>query len=106
EHRIVGIKIPKKDAEWRIRNALLGTDGTVPPDQWLSQTDVADALDLTRARVGQVLTLDRSRWSKAPAVTAFRHELCEQIQRLGGVVTISEILDLTVLLRPASGVPA
>ena len=27
EHRVVGIKIPKKDAEWRIRTALLGVDG-------------------------------------------------------------------------------
>ncbi len=35
-------------------------------------------------------------------VTAFRHELCEQIQRLGGVVTIAEIIDLTILIRPAS----
>ena len=39
-----------------------------------------------------------ARWSKDPLVTAFRHELCEQIQRLGGVVTIAEIIDLTILL--------
>ncbi len=48
------------------------------------------------------LSGDRSRWSKDPQVTAFRHELCEQIQRLGGVVTIAEIIDLTILLRPAA----
>ena len=60
------------------------------------------ALLVTRARIGQVLSGDRSRWSKDPLVTAFRHELCEQIQRLGGVVTIAEIIDLTILLRPAA----
>lgn len=103
EQRVVGIKIPKKDAEWRIRTALLVVDGAQPPDQWPSQSDVADSLDISRARVGQVLTLDRNRWSKDPALTSFRHELCEQIHRLGGVVTIPEILDLTILLRPASG---
>ena len=26
-HRVVGIKIPKKEAEWRIRNALLKVPG-------------------------------------------------------------------------------
>ena len=48
------------------------------------------------------MAADRNRWSKDPSLTPFRHELCEQIQRLGGVVTIPEIIDLTILLRPAS----
>ncbi|AGA26319.1 BREX system serine/threonine kinase PglW [Singulisphaera acidiphila] len=102
EHRIVGIKIPKKDAEWQIRTALLGVTvaDSQPPDKWPSQSDVADALGLSRARVGQIVIFDRNRWSKDPAVTSFRHELCEQIQRLGGIVTIPEIIDLTILLRP------
>ena len=38
--------------------------------------------------------------ARTPLITSFRHELCEQIQRLGGVVTIPEIIDLTILLRP------
>ena len=48
------------------------------------------------------LTADRNRWSKDPPITSFRHELCEQIQRLGGVVTVPEFIDLTILLRPAA----
>src|SRR5208337_2359682 len=32
----------------------------------------------------------------------FRHDLSEQICRLGGVVTVAELIDLTLLLRPAS----
>jgi hypothetical protein len=63
---------------------------------------VADALNITRARVGQIVTADRTRWSKDGQVTALRHELCEQIQRFGGVVTIAEVIDLTILLRPAA----
>ncbi len=104
EHRIVGAKIPKKDAEWRIRTALLGVEGTEfrSPDQWSSQSELADSLEISRARVGQVVTADRARWSKDSTITAFRHELCEQVQRLGGVVTISEVIDLTILLRPSS----
>jgi serine/threonine protein kinase len=106
-HRIVGVRQAKKDGEWKIRGRLLGV--TAPESQaashWPSQTEVADSLEVTRARVGQVLTADRTRWSKDPLVTAFRHELCEQIQRLGGVVAISEIVDLTILLRPAANTP-
>ena len=103
-HRIVGFRNPKKDAEWKIRAGLLGVTApeSQPASQWPSQTDVAEALLVTRARIGQVLSADRNRWSKDPLVTAFRHELCEQIQRLGGVVTIAEIIDLTILLRPAA----
>ena len=38
-----------------IRAALLGvTAQSQPPSQWPSQTDIADALGITRARVGQV----------------------------------------------------
>ena len=67
-----------------------GAEESQPASHWPSQTDIADALHVTRARVGQVVTADRNRWSKDPLITAFRHELCEQIQRLGGVVTIPE----------------
>lgn len=103
-HRIVGVRNPKKDAEWNMRAGLLGV--TAPASQsasqWPSQTDVAEALSVTRARIGQIVSADRNRWGKDAQITAFRHELCEQIQRLGGVVTIAEIIDLTILLRPAA----
>jgi serine/threonine protein kinase len=101
---VVGIQHQKKEGEWGIRLALLGLQPpySESPCQWPSQTDVAEARNITRARVGQVVTADRRRWSKDALITSFRHELCEQIQRLGGVVTISEIIDLTILLRPAA----
>jgi serine/threonine protein kinase len=103
-HRIVGIRDPKKDGEWNVRTGLLGVSASEsqPPSTWPSQTDVGEALRITRARVGQVVSTERTRWSKDAQITAFRHELCEQIQRLGGVVTIAEIIDLTILLRPAA----
>lgn len=104
QHRIVGARNPKKDAEWNMRAGLLGVTApdSQPASQWPSQTDVADALNVTRARIGQIVSADRTRWVKDAEITLFRHELCEQIQRLGGVVTIAEIIDLTILLRPAA----
>ncbi|VTU01485.1 serine threonine protein kinase : Nuclease-like protein,protein kinase family protein OS=Singulisphaera acidiphila (strain ATCC BAA-1392 / DSM 18658 / VKM B-2454 / MOB10) GN=Sinac_1959 PE=4 SV=1: NERD: Pkinase: Pkinase: RNA_pol_A_CTD [Gemmataceae bacterium] len=106
-HRIVGVRNPKKDGEWNVRSGLLGLSApdSQPPGAWPSQTDVAEALGITRARVGQVVSTERTRWGKDAQITAFRHELCEQIQRLGGVVTIAEIIDLTLLLRPAASTP-
>lgn len=103
-HRIVCVRNPKNEAEWNIRAGLLGVMApqSQSATQWPSQTDVAEALSITRARVGQIVSADRHRWSKDSQITAFRHELCEQIQRLGGVVTIAEIIDLTILLRPAA----
>src|SRR5262249_20740515 len=98
---------PKKDAEWNIRAGLLGTnarDGQ-PASLWPSQTDIAEAVHVTRARIGQVLTTDRHRWSKDPLVTPLRHELCEQGQHLGGVVPVQELIDLTILLRPSANTP-
>ena len=66
---------------------------------------MAEALATSPPKVYQVLRADRTRWSKDPHVTAFRHEVCEQIQRLGGVVTIQELIDLTILLRPPAATP-
>jgi len=102
--RIVGVRNPKKEGEWNIRQGLLGqlAPSGQSPAIWPSQSDVAEVLQITRARVGQVVAADRTRWSKDSQVTALRNELCEQIQRLGGVVTIGELIDLTILLRPAA----
>ncbi len=101
-HGIVGVRNPKKDSDWNIRCSLLGVAApeSQPASLWPSQSDVAEALSTSPPKVYQILRADRTRWSKDPQVTAVRHELCEQMQRLGGVVTIQELIDLTILLRP------
>ena len=105
--RVVGTRNAKKEIDWNIRQALLEvplSNLILHPSnfQWPSQADVADALNETRAKVGQALAADQKRWAKDSFLTALRHELFEQIQRLGGVVTRSELVDLTISLRPAS----
>jgi serine/threonine protein kinase len=103
-NRVVGTRNVKKENEWRIRSSLLNllAEDNIPVDAWPSQSDVADALNETRAKVGQALVADQKRWGKDLYLTAFRNDLFEQIQRLGGVVTTSELVDLTILLRPAT----
>jgi len=105
--RILGARNAKKDAEWKIRLALLGISApeNQSPTNWPSQTDVADALKTSSTKISQGLKSDRNRWSKDSLITSLRLELCEQIQRLGGVVTIGEIIDLTLLLRPVANTP-
>ena len=106
EQRVLGARSAKKESEWLVRSALLGT--TAPEGQaanlWPSQSEVADALSITRARVGQVLAADRNRWAKDPLLNALRTDLYEQIQRLGGVITIAELIELLILMRPPSDV--
>ena len=101
-NRVVGTS--KKESERNIRACLLNAiaSSDTPVDVWPSQSDVADALNETRGKVGQALAADQKRWGKDAFLSTFRNELFEHVQRLGGVVTIGELIDLTVLLRPAA----
>lgn len=101
--RILGSRNPKKEADWNLRCSLLGlaSVNSHPASHWPSQTEIAEASHVGPPRVYQTLAADRSRWSKDSLITAFRNDLHEEICRLGGIVTVGELIDLTLLLRPA-----
>lgn len=103
-NRVQGSPSSRAAAEGRIRTALLRLDpgDPQPPENWPSQSEVAVQAEITRARVGQVLTADRKRWAKDPLITQLRHDLHEQLLRMGGVATVAETFDLVLLLRPAT----
>lgn len=104
EQRIIGPRSTKKEAEWNIRATLMG----LPPrdhfavDYWPSQVDVAEQLKITRARISQIQVPDRARWAKDQSISVLRAELLAQILKLGGVVTIEELIEIVILLRPTS----
>ena len=100
--RVVGTRTDKNESEWAVRAGLFNVAAPAgsPTDVWPSQFDVADALKVTRATVGQALAADQRRWGKDSLVSGFRNELFDQCQRLGGVATIAELIDFTLLLRP------
>ena len=102
--RILGARNSKNESDWNLRCGLLGLGphATHPVTHWPSQTEVADASHVNPPRVYQTLAADRKRWNKDSPITALRNELCEEICRLGGIVTVGELIDLTILLRPAS----
>lgn len=103
-NRVVGTIKKEKESERDIRACLLNLTAATetPVDVWPSQSDVADALNKTRGKVGQALADDQKRWGKDSYLSKFRDELFEHVQRLGGVVTIGELIDLTARLRPAA----
>ena len=105
--RVLGTRGDKNEFEWSIHTGLLnfGTKSGTPPDIFPSQSEIAEALKETRARVGQVLAANQKRWSKDTFLSAFRVEFFQHIQRLGGIATIAELIELTLLLRPATETP-
>jgi serine/threonine protein kinase len=58
---------------------------------WPSQTNVAAACGLTRARVSQVVNKARERWAKNPALSALRDEVDILLDANGGVMTAGEL---------------
>jgi serine/threonine protein kinase len=102
--RVLGVRAEKDDIECNIRACLLNVDAkeNSPTDIWPSQSRVAERLGSTRAKVGQVLATDQKRWSKDGMLSTFRNALFEQIQKFGGVASIAELVETTILLRPAT----
>jgi len=113
--RVFGARSPKRDEEWKIRLALLGaasvrctlfqseSDGNhfaLETMVWPSQTDVASALKLHPVKVSQVLSADRKRWAKEASLNTLRGELCDEVLRLGGMITIPEITEFVLLRCP------
>ena len=85
----------------RTLNVLLGLDPPIT-DRWPSQSDVARALDVTRARVGQIVGKFQDRWSKEPAMTQLRADLVDIVAGQGGVMTVPELVEAVLLARGSS----
>ncbi|MFO0954692.1 MAG: BREX system serine/threonine kinase PglW [Isosphaeraceae bacterium] len=84
----------------KIRGTYLGLDGSAGGDlDWPSQSEVAVQLRKKRQQVGQVLTVDRERWSRDRHVTALRDEVLKILQGAGGVMALAELADALVALR-------
>lgn len=66
---------------------------------WSSQSDLAPKLDITRARVGQVVTKARTRWLKTSSITQLRQTITEVLGTKGGVMTHEELITTLLHLR-------
>jgi hypothetical protein len=86
--------------ELRILNQFLTPRTDAVPDYpWPMQTEAAEFLKLTRARVSQVVVNARARWAKDPSLTRLRADIVELIQSHGGVMTVRELAQALLTLR-------
>ena len=85
----------------RALHALLGLESELK-DSWPSQSDVAQNLDISRARVGQHIGKFLSRWSKEPALTKLRSDMVDILTRAGGVMVAAELAEALLLARGSS----
>lgn len=92
----------KESSEREILERFLGW--IVPEDdskalRWPSQTELGEDVEVTRARVGQVITKARERWLKSSQLTKLRESIHAALLSEGGVVTHAELIRMMLLLR-------
>jgi hypothetical protein len=94
--RIVGTGTKAQgESAHRARLLMLGLDNrnSTTPGDWPTQAVVAESVGVTRARIGQVLTKDRQRWLKEPAVTRLREQVIGLVDAGGGVMALGELIE-------------
>ncbi|WP_354699042.1 serine-threonine kinase [Paraconexibacter sp. AEG42_29] len=70
---------------------VLGLDALDSAGDWPSQSEVAQAINVTSGRVGQIVPKARKRWQRLPSVMRLRDELVTQLERLGGIAGSGEL---------------
>ena len=81
--------------------ALLNLDdlsATTPP-AWPSQSDIADARGVTRARIGQIVTAARQRWRRNRSLTDIRSLIADRLAAHSGLFESSELAALLLTTR-------
>ena len=99
--RVLRVGIRDSDTTQRTAQALLGLDSAVP-SPWPSQTEVAEALKVTRGRIGQIVAKLSVRWSKDPAITLVRSSVVELLKASGGIQTVDELAEALLSSRGSS----
>ena len=90
--RALRVGIRESDTVQRTAVALLGLDPAIA-SPWPSQSDVAEALGVTRARIGQIVARLATRWSKDPAMTLLRASVVEFLDASGGIQSVDELAE-------------
>jgi hypothetical protein len=87
--------------ERRILEALFGLSAEAPehPSLWPSQTDTAEALGLTRARVSQILVKARQRWARNHSLALLREDIARLLASQGGAMTARELFTALLASR-------
>lgn len=96
--RILRTNARDGEAAQRTLRVFLGLEPTVE-HHWPSQADVARCLEVTRARISQLVGKFQQRWSKDPAMTRLRAEIAEILHAAGGVMSVDELGEAVLAAR-------
>src|SRR4029077_19905073 len=88
--RVVRVGVRDGDSTQKTAYALLGLDPVVK-SIWPSQAEVADALELSRGRIGQIVGKLSTRWAKDPAIGFLRTSVVELLDASGGIQSVGEL---------------
>ncbi len=69
---------------------------------WPSQSDVARHVDVTRARVGQIVGKLQERWGKDAAINRVRTDLAEMLAAQAGIMSAREMGEALLVARGSS----
>ncbi|MEX1223675.1 MAG: BREX system serine/threonine kinase PglW, partial [Pirellulales bacterium] len=80
---------------------LLGLDPQ-HADGWPSQSSIAQALAVTRARIGQIVGKLHERWAKDAATSRLRADVAEILGSQGGAMSARELSEALLVARGSS----
>ena len=72
---------------------------TATAPTWHSQSEIAEARNVTRARIGQIVTAARQRWRRNPSLTEIRSLIADRLAASSGLLESSEIAALLLAAR-------
>lgn len=96
--RLLKVGSREKETFQQTVRLFLGLDPQQETD-WPSQATVAEAVKLTRGRIGQIVGQLHERWSKEPALTRLRTDLAEMLNLQGGVMSLRELSETLLVAR-------
>jgi len=77
---------------------MLGLDERLP-QAWPSQAEIAELVNVTRGRIGQLVTKFQTRWSKDTAFNRLRTDVAGLIEKAGGAMSLAELADAILIAR-------
>ena len=94
QHALLVKKGKAGDTESGILHPFLGwnIEPTADPLTWPSQSDLVEVCDVTRQRIGQIITAARERWKKSPLLAGLRDAIADLLHTRGGVMTQRELV--------------
>jgi len=95
--RVAGVGGRGRETTQHVLRAILGLEPELP--EWPTQSDVARALKITRARVSQLVGQFQNRWSRDPAITRIRSDIADILAGQAGAMSLRELTEAVLTAR-------